>query len=154
MIRVSTHLALGRRAVAALEFALSMPVLLLLLAGATDFGFVFYERSALAGAVASAGQYAYLTGTTVTATNVTTLVRSNSGLSSASVSMSSPTACYCVTGATPTKAAVTCGATCSDGSAAAVYLTVSATYAHQAFLGSFSMLDGRQFTESVTVRMQ
>jgi len=150
---------LGQRAVAAVEFAIAAPVLLILLGGAADFGIVNYSRAALANAVASGAQYAYLTGTGVTASNVRTLVQTTSYLSGATATVTGPN-CDCVTGATPTMTLMTAGVcaptppTCTDGSTAGTYIIVSATYSYTAILGGYAYPASFSMTEAATMRLQ
>src|SRR5260221_5149425 len=57
------------RANAAVEFAVAAPLLTILLGGASDFGVAQFYRTSLANAVSAGTQYAFMTGTSVTATN-------------------------------------------------------------------------------------
>jgi TadE-like protein len=152
----------GRRAVAAVEFAVTAPTLLILLGGAADFGIVNYSRSALANAVASGAQYAYLTGPTVSASSVQTLVQTTSRLPGVTATVGNPS-CYCVTGTTPTMtlmASGTCSTssppTCSDGTttSAGTYITISATFSYSTLFGGYAYPSVFNVTESATMRLQ
>ena len=145
----------ARQAVAAIEFAIAAPFLLLMLAGAIDFGFRQWTRSCLANAVAQGAYQAFLTGPTVTAANIQTMVQEDSSLSGVAVKRIGAPASYCPSGSPAALgAAVAAGATCPDGTTAGVYLTIVATYTPVTFLPSYSGLSGKALTETATVRLQ
>jgi hypothetical protein len=125
------------RAIAAIEFALVSPLLLLALGAASDYGLRSWSRSCLANAVAQGAYYAFRTGTAVTAANVVSLVKNASSLpgSAMGATASDPTKCYCPTTggshgdddggghttATTLGAAVSnCANNCADGTAPAI----------------------------------
>ena len=141
-----------RRAVAALEFALTAPILLIVLGGTVDFGIANYTRTALANAVSVGAEYALLTGSGVVGNNVKTLVQSSSFVSGVTATVTGP-ACYCVTGSAPTMSTATCNSACSDGSTAGSYIIISATYTYSGLLSSYSYPSGFTLTESATVRL-
>jgi len=162
MRRLVARFRKARSAVAAVEFAIAMPVFLMFIGGTLDFGFANYGRSALANAVAAGAHYAYLTvqsGGTVTASSLQTLIQTVSGLSNVTVTVTGP-ACYCVTGTGPTMASSTqCGTTppglCSDNTTpAGTYVIINATYAYQAMMPAYSHLAGATMTESATVQLK
>ncbi len=130
------------KGVAAVEFAVASPLLLMLLAVMTDFGFLNHAQTALNAAVSAGTQYAYLTGTSVAATNIQTLVQGSAGLSGVSATVTGP-ACYCITGSSPslTLASATCNGTCPDGvTTAGYYVKVKATYTYSPFFPAFALL--------------
>jgi Flp pilus assembly protein TadG len=143
----------SRRAVAALEFALTAPFLLILTAGAVDFGIANYSRSALANAVASGAEYAVLSATNVTAANVQTVVQSTPNLTGVTATVTGP-ACYCLTGSTPTMSSVACNTSCSDGSLAGTYVIISASYSYAGLLSGFSYPSTFNISDSAVVRVQ
>jgi Flp pilus assembly protein TadG len=151
MMHALVQLRASRRAVAALEFALTAPFLLILLGGVTDFGFALWDKAKLADAVAIGAQYAYLNAGTGSASSVQTLVGTTSGLSGSSVSVTGPTS-YCLAGTPP--ALVSPTTPCADGTAPGKYMTITASYAYPAILPAYSMLSGKTLTESATVRIQ
>jgi Flp pilus assembly protein TadG len=152
-------------AIAAVEFALVAPVLLLALAAASDYGLRTWSRSCLANAVAEGAYYAFRTGTSVTSANIVTMVRNASTLRAASVSATAtdPTVCYCPTGmvTTPTPAAATlgtahsCTTNCTDGTTPGNYVTITATYTLTGYfsLGAYTTR-GKTIAETVTVRLK
>lgn len=144
-----------REAVAAIEFAIAAPVLLLMLAGAIDFGFREWSRSCLANAVAQGAYQAFLTGPTVTAASIQTMVQGDSSLTGVAVKRISAPASYCPSGSPATLGtAVTAGSACADGTTAGIYVTITATYTPVTFLPFYSGLSGKAITEAATVRLQ
>jgi Flp pilus assembly protein TadG len=142
------------RAVAAVEFALLAPFLAAGMAGATDYGFRQWSRSCLANAVAQGAYYAFRTGPTVTAANVTALVQSASSLSGVVVArMNAPTQ-FCPSGAPAALGTKVTTTTCPDGSTPGTYMVITATYNLITFMPNYSGLGGSSITESVTVRLQ
>jgi Flp pilus assembly protein TadG len=153
------------RATAALEFVLGTPLLLIMIGGAADFGLAEYYRALLANGVAAGAQYAYLTGTGVTTSNIQTVVQdamylpagagSNLTFSFAGSSpgVQSP-GWYCVTGSGPTVAASSQGATCTDGTSAGYYIWFQATYVNTGLLNGVISAANRTISEQATVRLQ
>ncbi len=145
------------RAVAAVEFALSCPILFLGMGVITDFGLLNLGRIRLEQAVAEGGAQAQLLGTAATPAKIQSFVQTASGLSNVSVTATGP-ACYCITG-TPTARQLTsatpCDSLCPDGVSVSTYfMTVSATYAYQPVMPAFSNLTGVTAVSNVTVQLQ
>jgi Flp pilus assembly protein TadG len=150
------HLSAWRRdraGVAALEFGLILPVLVLLAAGLADLGVYLRTRSALAGGVAAAGQYAFLLGPTVSASTLSGIVSASSGLGGLTVQVSGP-ACACPSGTPPALAAATCGSLCADGRAAGTYITISARFPYTPALPGFSLPGSDSLSETTIVRLK
>ena len=145
----------ARRAAAALEFSLAAPLLIAMLAGASDLGMAEYSRASIAGAVAAGAEYAMLTGSAVLATNVQTMVRSTASVDTANltVTVTGPTG-YCLTGFPVTPSAATVGTTCSDGTTAGSYIVIAATYTVNGLMGGFMDPTRLTVTESATVRVK
>lgn len=153
-----------RRGVAAVEFALIAPVLLLMLGGVADFGLLMTGKSQLANGVAQSAAYALLTGVHVSAASVQTAVQSGSaraGMSaSVTVNVTGP-ACYCVSSqpavlpasSTPLSASYACTGTCPSGQAPGAYLIITASYSYQPLMPLYSHLSTPIVTETVTLRL-
>lgn len=159
MIRFRDRWRLGRRGVAALEFALVCPLLLIFFGGVVDLGLAVWSQSCLANAVAQGAEYAYRTqqsGTNVTQAQIQTVVQNVSSLSNVSASNTTAPSYYCMNTATspPTLSASSSGATCGDGTKAGLYVKVVATYAYPAMMPAFSTLVNTAITESAWVRIQ
>ena len=156
-------LLMCRRGLAALEFALAAPLLLVILGGAADFGLAEYNKSNLSFALEAGAEYAHLTGSTVTVANIKSVVTGAMNLSGGQSSNVQITTTpsggpgyYCVTvsGGTPSLAASSSGATCSDGTPAGLYIKIQATYTGGGLLGGFSIPSSLPITDTVTVRIQ
>jgi Flp pilus assembly protein TadG len=172
MNRHAPALTGNRRGVAAVEFAIIAPVLLLLLGGVVDFGLALATRSQLANGVAQGVQYALLTGPSVTGTSVQSVVRAaalRSGVTGtvtvtttdSSAAHHAGPACYCVGGEPATLSAYatmsgtyTCTGTCpSPDMAPGVFLVITASYVYQPLM-PLSQLVTPTLSETVTVRLQ
>lgn len=153
------------RATAALEFALATPLLVLMLGGAADYGLAQFYRTNLANAVAAGAEYAYLTGTGVSTTNIQTVIQdamylpsggaSNLTVTFSNVSPGVPSpGWYCITGSTPTVTPSSQGSICTDLSAAGYYISFRATYVNTGLLSGVLATSNRTISEQVTVRLQ
>jgi Flp pilus assembly protein TadG len=142
-----------RHGTAAIEFAIACPVMLLFFGGLVDFGLALWAKSTLANAVAQGAYYAYVTGTSVTSTNVQTLVQNSSGLSNVTATITGP-ACYCITGTPLALAAATCNTTCADTTTSGYYVKIKANYTYQSILPVYSHLNNPTLVESAIVRLK
>jgi Flp pilus assembly protein TadG len=142
----------ARRAVAAVEFALASPMLLMFLGGLVDFGFALADQSRMAGAVAQGAQYAYLNPAAATSSTIQTMVTAGASLPGMTVAVTGP-GYYCVTAGTPpVLTAATVSTTCLDGTSAGLYVTIAATYRYPALMPA-SHLVGTTLTEALTARI-
>jgi Flp pilus assembly protein TadG len=160
-----------RRGIAAVEFALVAPALLLMLGGVADFGLMLLGKGQLANGVAQGVQYALMQGPSVVgAGSATTTVQSvvksaaaRSGVTgTVTVNVTGP-ACYCVSGQpaalqTPSWAlsgTSTCTGTCTaPATGPGAFLTITASYAYQPLMPLYSELANTTVSETVTVRLQ
>lgn len=110
--------------VAAVEFALAAVLLLALLVPVVELGQAYSQQTRVEQAVQAGALYATIhpwnSNSPTQITNAISAASSLSGLSVATPSQS----CGCPSGTAVTTA--TCGGTCSDGTAAGYYVTVSA----------------------------
>jgi Flp pilus assembly protein TadG len=155
-----------RQGVAAIEFAIVAPVLLMMLAGITDFGLIRTGKSQMANGVAQGIEYALLQGPSVTAANVISMIQAGAiraGLTNTVTVVVTGPACYCVTGfpaalVTPSVAlsgSFTCTNTCTAPAvAAAPFMIVTASYVYQPLLPFYSKLATPTVSETITVRLQ
>jgi Flp pilus assembly protein TadG len=154
-----------RHGVAALEFALIVPVLLLLLGGVSDFGLLMWGKSELANGIAQGVQYALLTGPSVSAAAVKSAVQNGatrSGVNATvTVNVTGP-ACYCVSGqpavlpssSTALSSTYTCTGTCpTSGNAPGAYMIITVHYMYQPLMPLYSQLSNPTVAETVTVRL-
>jgi Flp pilus assembly protein TadG len=142
---------LAARGVAAVEFAITLPILLFFMGGVTDFGIAYYRQSCLSTAVAAGAEYASLTdqrSPPVTAANIRTVMQNAAAQSMPSITVTAtatdPTLCYCITGSSPssTLTAATCGTTCTSGGTAGKYVELTLTHNYTALLPLLSMMQG------------
>jgi hypothetical protein len=163
---VNFSLGADRRGVAALEFALVAPMLLLLLGGVADFGLFFAGRSQLANGLAQGVQYALRQGPSVSTATVQNIVREGSSLAGVrlpvNVAVAGPE-CSCTSGfpASLTRmgpvntADYTCPGTCPTGSAQpGIYMQIVATYNFQPLMPLYSRLTSPVNLQAATVRLQ
>jgi Flp pilus assembly protein TadG len=159
-MKALTSFCRHRRAVAAMEFGLAVPFLALMFAGAADFGFAQWHRSAMSNAVAQGAYYAFRNGATVVPANVQSVVQTTPGVTVAVIRAAS---CFCPSGVTGASAAtlgpaVTCASACTDGSTAGKYLTIPSSYTLTSFFPLHSKYNffgaGDVITETVVVRLQ
>jgi Flp pilus assembly protein TadG len=154
MIRLE-RLRRSRNGTAALEFALCLPLLLMLTGGIADFGLLWDARGHLATAVNAGTEEALLAGTSATQTGVQAVMTAASGLTGATYSATA-LGCYCssTSGTTVTLSSATCGTTCSSGYTAGYYMTLTATYTYTPIMPTFSHLTTTSHTETATVRVR
>jgi len=151
--RRSWHLLSDRRGVAALEFAVIGPLLLLIFGGLTDMGLATRCKSQLAQAVASGAQYAFKVGPTVTAASVQSMVQASTTLSGVVATVSGPKL-GCVSGSPATLGGGTAGTACSDGTQPGTYVVIAATYTYNEIMPLVSTFMSTALQQSVTVRLQ
>lgn len=153
--RVLSSLAGDRSGVAAVEFALLLPVFALICVGAIDFGLAFDAKLKLSNAVGEGAQFAFLTGTTVQSAQVQTVVQGATTLSPLVVNVNyNSAACYCPAGSPAALSAQTCGTSCPNGYPAGKYATITATYAYQPIFPSYALLANPTLSESAVARVQ
>jgi Flp pilus assembly protein TadG len=155
---------IGRRGVAAVEFAIICPVLLSFAGGLVDFGLAMAGRSQLANGLAQGVQYALDIGPSVTAASIQSMVQAGAaraGLSpTVTVQVTGP-ACYCTSGSpvalvtpsTPLSGTYTCTGTCASGATPGAYAIISATFTYTPLLPFYSRLSSTTVKEAVTVRL-
>jgi len=147
---IAARLVRCNRAVASLEFAAVGTILMLLLAGCIDLGLAYYYRARLAGAVSAGAEYAVLNGSTVTSSNIRSIVAGTLGFTPDSNNATVGT--YCIQ-SSPVALVAQNGGTCADGSSPGTYAIVTAGYTppFPVPLASFS---GFALSESASVRLQ
>jgi len=141
------------RGVAAVEFAITLPLLVIFLGGVTDFGIIYYRQSCLSTAVAAGAQYANLIdqrSPPVTAANIQTVMTGAAAQSMPSATVtptaSNPALCYCITGSSPssTLTTATCGAACASGGTAGKYVQLTLTTNYTPIFPTLSRVIGTQ----------
>jgi Flp pilus assembly protein TadG len=140
-----------RRGVAAVELAITLPVLAAMIVPIADLGLGLHAKIEVMDAVEAGAQYAVLHGFDEPSA-VESAVTNATSLTSISVTPAPTESCGCASGTTIS--AVACGNTCPNGHPAGTYVTVNAqaTYSpilHYPVLGSSVTLTAQQ-----TVRIQ
>lgn len=162
-------LARDNRGVAAVEFALWTTSFFFAVMIAIDFGYYYMHRSKLNTAVGAAAVAAFNDADNIAFADMPAYVRSLSGDTSASVTLScNGTAgsctnlnrsCACLRNDGTFVAAGSCGAPCTgsgvtSGSTAGYYFTVEASRPAEAVIIPQSVLDGATIAQRATIRLQ
>jgi Flp pilus assembly protein TadG len=165
-----------RKGVAAVEFALIAPVLLIILGGLTDFGLVFGDQIRLDHAVSNGATYAFVAQqsassfSSVSAASVQAVVQAATSLSPVTVqiegpeagciqtnsSSTPPTSSLCTatsTNCTPDSGPPTYGTPCPNGNPVGTYMVITAQYAYQPLMPFYSRLGNTTLSATATVRL-
>ena len=163
LIRLLRH---EERGVAALEFALVVPFLVLVLIGVIDLSFLIHNRMQLSQTLTAAAQYAFHQGQSESgntlSVDVKNFVTNTSPMTISSLSVSynggnSADSCYCVNGAAAVYTGpLLCGAACTDGSGATAgkFLSIAATISPTPFFALDRYFFPSLLGSSVTVRLK
>lgn len=154
-----------RDGVAALEFAITAPALLVVLGGLADFGLALghstqVEQAAVAGATYAfaAQQEAGVSGT-ISASAIQAAVQASVALSPApTVTVTGPQpGCTQTNSATSppgtTLTSGTYGQSCANGNPVGTYVVITVQYTYQPLLPSYSMLATTTLSATATVRL-
>jgi Flp pilus assembly protein TadG len=141
------------RGVAAIEFALIIPVLLMIFGAVVDFTLAFWTKGLLANSVAEGAQYAFLAGPSASASLIQGIVRQTLSLGATSVTVTGPT-CYCIGGMPAAPTGAGCAQSCPDSTTAGTYMTISAQFTYQSILPFVNQLGNPNLLETATVRLQ
>ena len=148
-----TKVVRDARGLAGIEFAIVLPVLMLLLGGVADFALAFWSKGVLASSVAQGAQYAFLIGPKVSASSIQNIIGKRLTLPPADVAVTGPS-CLCVSGVPATAVAMRCEQKCSDGTQPGTYLTISAQFTYVPILPFYSGLASTRLVEAATVRLK
>jgi Flp pilus assembly protein TadG len=156
--RAIFHNLFGRRGesgTAAIEFALFLPVLLILLTGTVELGFSAYEAMQVNNAVEAGALYAAKNG--YNAASVTSAVTNASvlpaGLSALTATPAPSEFCGCPTATGITKlGSLPCSATACSGSPAGTYVQVNASLNHTTIISNSLGLP-TTFTATAVIRI-
>lgn len=162
MLWITCH---DRRAVAAIEFAVTCPLLLVIMGGLADFPLAFRDHSLIETGVANGATYAFqqmqadlALNQQISASDVQAIVQSAINLPDVTVTATPPTLeCETVdqTTAPPTVSLVaeSAGTRCADGSLPGTYVTITASYVYKPLMPIYSTMENTTFTEIANVRV-
>jgi Flp pilus assembly protein TadG len=136
--------------VAAIEFGIIAPILVLMVVAAADIGMGFYRKIQVEGAAQAGAQWAIRNGFDTNA--ITNAVTSATSASSISVSPAPAQFCGCATGTNISSA--TCGTTCPSGVQVGTYATVSAQMTYNTILPYGFFPSTYNLSSQSTVRLQ
>ena len=153
MIRVPARIIRDDRGTAAIEFLLVAPVLLVLLAGLTDFALAFFYKGLLASAVGEGASYAVLAGPNVATSTIKNIISQKLAVPASDITVTGPS-CYCVSGTPASTTSQACNSPCPNGRAPGTYMTVTAQYTYVAILPTYSGFSNPTMTETAMARLQ
>lgn len=152
------------RCVAALEFAITCPLLLTVVGGLADFPMAFWEHSLIETGVADGATYAFQQmqaalgqNNSISTSAISSVVKDSINLANVSVQVTQP-ALECVsvdqttTPPTATLTAAQPGTTCPDGNLPGTYISITASYTYSPMLPFISQLTSKTITETANVR--
>ena len=138
------------RGLAAIEFAIYVPILLMLTVCTIDLGEAAYDAMQVENAAQAGSQYASVHGYNVPA--ISTAITSATSLSGLTASPAPTEFCGCPSGSGVT--ITTCGSTCSDGSLTGTYVTSSATATYTTMIHYPMFPTQFTFVNAATARIQ
>src|SRR4051794_34109950 len=130
MFRILARAAGDTSGVAAVEFGIIVPILVLMVVATADIGMGFYRKMQVEDAAQAGAAWATKNG--FDANLISTAVTSATSAPGISVSPAPVQFCGCASGSSVSE--VTCGTTCSGGTLAGTYTTVSAQMTYNTIL--------------------
>ena len=136
--------------VAAIEFGIIVPILVLMVVASVDIGMGFYRKMQVEDAAQAGAEWAIKNGFDANA--ISNAVTSATSAPAISVSPTPVQFCGCAGGSSI--GTVTCGTTCSGGTQAGTYTTVSAQMTYNTLLPYGFFPSAYNFSSQSTVRLQ
>jgi len=149
--RAVRRFAADRGGIAAIEFAIVAPTMVLLFICTADLSLGIYRKMQVQNAAQSGAAYAMLYG--FTKTSISSAVTNATGYSSVAATPQPNEFCGCPS-ATSGVTSITCGSNCPNGSSAGTYVTVSAQATYQTILPYPMVPNSFTFNAQSTVRVQ
>jgi len=140
----------GSRGVAAIEFAVIVPTLVLMMICTVDLGMGIYRKMQVQNAAQAGAAYAMFHG--FAADSISTAVTSATSFSGIAASPAPSQSCGCASNTGVTSA--TCSSTCSGGSVTGTYVTVSAQGTYNTILPYPMIPNSFTLAAQSTVRIQ
>ena len=141
----------GRSGIAAIEFAIVSPMLVLLFICTADLSLGIYRKMQVQNAAQSGAAYAMLYG--FAQTSISSAVANATGYSSVAATPQPSEFCGCPS-ASSGVTSISCTSTCPNGSTPGTYVTVSAQATYQTILSYPMMPTSFTFNAHSTVRLQ
>lgn len=138
---------------AAIEFALGLSILMVMLGGLVDYSLAFWTKGLLTSSVAEGIQFALLSGPQVSTSSIQGIVSQRLHLSASDVDVSQPS-CKCVFGMPAMVVPQTCGLPCPNGAPPGTYITISARYTYLPIMPAYSRLSNPVITETATAKLK
>ncbi len=148
--RLPNLVARDRRGVAAMEFAVLVPVLVLVALCTADLGLAIYSEMQVQNSAEAGVGYAFLHGYNATA--ISSAITSAGQVSGLTASPSPSEFCGCPGSSGVVSA--TCGSTCSNGNGAGTYVTASATLVYHTLISYPIIPNQYTFVRQSTVRIK
>lgn len=136
--------------VAGIEFAIFIPILLMVTVCTVDLGMAAYDAMQVENAAQAGSEYAAVHGYNVPA--ISSAITAATSLSGLSALPAPAEFCGCPSGGSVTAAA--CGSTCSDGSLTGTYVTSSATATYTTMIHYPLLPATFTFVNAATARIQ
>lgn len=136
--------------VSAIEFAVVGGALSLLLLGVLDFGMAYWKKEQVGDAARAGANYAERNG--YNSTNIQSAITNATTLSGIQASPAPSQFCGCPNASTGVST-VSCTATCTDGTTAGTYVTVSAQATYTTIFAWPGVTSPMTLASSVTVRI-
>jgi len=140
----------GISGVAAVEFAIIVPPLLLMMVCTADLGFGMYRKLQVQNAAQAGAEYAIAHG--YKQISISTAVTSATAFSNIVATPAPSQSCGCPSNTGVTTA--TCNSTCADGSASGTYVTVAAQGSYTTLVPYPVLPNTFNFASTSTVRIQ
>ena len=138
------------RGVAAIEFAVIVPVLLFMMVAIVDFGTAIYSDMEVQNAAQAGAQYAIAHG--FNATSISSAVTNANNLPGMTVASGPTEFCGCATSTGVTT--IACSSTCTGGSTPGTYVSLSARATYTTIVPYPLLPSSFTFTSPATVRIQ
>jgi Flp pilus assembly protein TadG len=140
----------GSDGIAATEFAMFAPMLVLAMIGVADLGMGVYRKMQVQNAAQAGAAYAMVNG--FNASSITSSVLNATSFGGISAEPAPTWACGCPSATGTTGAS--CNSTCADGTVAGVYVTVSAQGTYNTLVPYPGLTNSFNFISQSTVRIQ
>jgi len=140
----------GSEGLAGIEFALLVPILLMLAVCTIDLGMAFYDTMQVENAAQAGSEYAAVHG--YNSASISSAISSATSMSGITASPAPTEFCACPSASSI--ASATCGSTCSDGSMAGTYVTATATTTYTTLIHYPLFPSSFTISNSATARIQ